>query len=89
VQVTRYTSTLAATRLSRQGLHLPQSTGRWATQGSRSTTNECDCALVLMDVHMPVLDGFQTVEAIRKRKELAHLPVMFLTTSARRSTRSS
>jgi signal transduction histidine kinase len=41
--------------------------------------NECDCALVLMDVHMPVLDGFQTVEAIRKRKELAHLPVMFLT----------
>ena len=38
-----------------------------------------DCALVLMDVHMPVLDGFQTVEAIRKRRELAHLPVMFLT----------
>jgi signal transduction histidine kinase len=38
-----------------------------------------DCALVLMDVHMPVLDGFQTVEAIRKRQQLAHLPVMFLT----------
>jgi signal transduction histidine kinase len=38
-----------------------------------------DCALVLMDVHMPVLDGFQTVEAIRQRHQLAHLPVMFLT----------
>ena len=38
-----------------------------------------DCALVLMDVHMPILDGFQTVEAIRKRNELRHLPVMFLT----------
>jgi len=38
-----------------------------------------DCALVLMDVHMPILDGFQTVEAIRRRRELAHLPVMFLT----------
>lgn len=41
--------------------------------------NEQDCALVLMDVHMPILDGFQTVEAIRKRNELRHLPVMFLT----------
>lgn len=40
---------------------------------------ENPCALVLMDVHMPVLDGFQTVEAIRKRQELQHLPVMFLT----------
>src|SRR5436853_287159 len=40
---------------------------------------EKPCALVLMDVHMPVLDGFQTVEAIRKRRELQHLPVMFLT----------
>src|SRR5262249_40175850 len=38
-----------------------------------------DYALVLMDAHMPILDGFQTVEAIRKRKELQHLPVMFLT----------
>jgi signal transduction histidine kinase len=37
------------------------------------------CALVLMDVHMPVLDGYQTVEAIRKRQQLRHLPVMFLT----------
>lgn len=35
--------------------------------------------LVLMDVHMPTLDGFSTVEAIRKRSELKHLPVMFLT----------
>ena len=41
--------------------------------------SERDFALVLMDVHMPVLDGFQTVEAIRKRNELKHLPVMFLT----------
>src|SRR5688572_29617510 len=40
---------------------------------------EAPCALVLMDVHMPVLDGFKTVEAIRKRDALKHLPVMFLT----------
>lgn len=36
-------------------------------------------ALVLMDVHMPVFDGYQTVESIRKRDELRHLPVMFVT----------
>jgi signal transduction histidine kinase len=36
-------------------------------------------ALVLMDVHMPVLDGYQTVEAIRERDELRHLPVVFVT----------
>ncbi|HUQ06808.1 MAG TPA: hybrid sensor histidine kinase/response regulator [Kofleriaceae bacterium] len=38
-----------------------------------------DCALVLMDVHMPLLDGYQTVEVIRNRQHLRHLPVMFLT----------
>lgn len=38
-----------------------------------------DCALILMDVHMPVLDGYQTVELIRKRQQLRHLPIMFLT----------
>jgi signal transduction histidine kinase len=38
-----------------------------------------DCALVLMDVHMPVLDGYQTVEIIRQRPHLRHLPIMFLT----------
>src|SRR5438552_8281362 len=41
--------------------------------------SEGDFALVLMDVAMPVLDGFQTVEVIRKRNELRHMPVMFLT----------
>ncbi|KAB2897292.1 MAG: response regulator [Kofleriaceae bacterium] len=38
-----------------------------------------DCALVLMDAHMPVLDGYETVETLRRRAELRHLPVMFLT----------
>lgn len=40
---------------------------------------EQDCGLVLMDVHMPALDGFQTVEVIRQRQQLAHMPVMFIT----------
>jgi signal transduction histidine kinase len=36
-------------------------------------------ALVLMDVHMPILDGFDTVERMRKSTQLRDLPVLFLT----------
>ena len=42
-----------------------------------------DFALVLMDVQMPGLDGFQTVEAIRSREELKHIPVIFVTARSR------
>jgi signal transduction histidine kinase len=38
-----------------------------------------DFALVLMDVAMPMLNGFQTVEIIRLRERLRHLPIMFVT----------
>lgn len=35
--------------------------------------------LVLMDVCMPLLDGFQTAEMIRSQESLRWLPIMFLT----------
>lgn len=35
--------------------------------------------LVLLDVSMPVMDGFATLEALRARPELAHLPVIMVT----------
>ena len=34
--------------------------------------------LVLLDVMMPVMDGFSALEAIRAHKELAHLPVIMV-----------
>lgn len=35
--------------------------------------------LILLDITMPVMDGFQTLEAIRKEKKYSDIPVLFLT----------
>jgi two-component system, sensor histidine kinase and response regulator len=36
-------------------------------------------ALVLLDVNMPGIDGFETAQLIRKRKSLEHMPIIFVT----------
>lgn len=36
-------------------------------------------AVVLLDVNMPVMDGFETAALIRGRKKLAHTPIIFVT----------
>ncbi len=38
-----------------------------------------DFALILMDVAMPDLDGYETVELIRRRERSRHTPIIFLT----------
>jgi CheY-like chemotaxis protein len=45
--------------------------------------------LLLLDVHMPELDGFQVIQAIREREqsEGGHLPVIALTARARQEDR--
>jgi PAS domain S-box-containing protein len=45
--------------------------------------------LMLLDVHMPGCDGFQVIEALRRREQAAggHLPVIALTARAMRSDR--
>ena len=35
--------------------------------------------LVLLDVHMPGMDGFETMEAMKERPDMAGIPVIFLT----------
>src|SRR5438876_1148218 len=42
-----------------------------------------DFALILMDVKMPDMDGFETAELIRQRKRCQHTPIIFLTASER------
>lgn len=36
-------------------------------------------AVILLDVNMPGMDGFETASMIRKRKRCAHMPIIFLT----------
>ena len=52
-----------------------------------SLTSDFD--LLLLDLHMPELDGFQVVQAIREREQVTggHLPVIALTVRSRKEDR--
>jgi len=43
--------------------------------------HEQDFAMILIDVQMPEMDGFETVELIREIETLKYLPIIFLTAS--------
>src|ERR1041384_1087656 len=38
-----------------------------------------DFALIILDVDMPVIDGFETAALIRAREKSRHTPIIFLT----------
>jgi PAS domain S-box-containing protein len=38
-----------------------------------------DFAVILLDINMPVMDGFETAALIRQRKSSAHIPIIFIT----------
>jgi signal transduction histidine kinase len=38
-----------------------------------------DFAVILLDVNMPGIDGFETAQLIRQRRSSAHVPIIFLT----------
>jgi CheY-like chemotaxis protein len=47
---------------------------------------ESEVDVVLVDVHMPVMDGFAVCEAIKKNSSLRHLTVVMMTACPTRET---
>lgn len=48
-------------------------------QALKILLNEFDFALILMDVKMPNLNGFETAAMIYEREKLRHIPIIFIT----------
>jgi len=48
-------------------------------QALKILLNEFDFAMILMDVQMPNLNGFETASLIYEREKLKHIPIIFIT----------
>jgi CheY-like chemotaxis protein len=71
--------------LERRGMHVKTATtGREAIDLIESTP---DLAIVLMDIMMPEMDGYQTIGAIREKPPLRRLPIIALTAKAMKGDR--
>jgi len=71
--------------LERHGMNvLTAQTGREAISLLDSTP---DVAVVLMDVMMPEMDGFQTIQVIRRDQSFRRLPIVALTAKAMKGDR--
>jgi CheY-like chemotaxis protein len=71
--------------LETRGMHVLTATnGREAIELVESTPN---VAIVLMDIMMPGMDGYQTIEAIRQLPSFRRLPIIALTAKAMKGDR--
>jgi CheY-like chemotaxis protein/signal transduction histidine kinase/HAMP domain-containing protein len=71
--------------LERRGMKvLTATTGREAIEILESTS---DVAIVLMDIMMPEMDGYQTMEVIRNNAAFRRLPIIALTAKAMKGDR--
>jgi CheY-like chemotaxis protein len=71
--------------LERRGMNvLTASTGSEATQVLHATPG---ISIVLMDIMMPEMDGYQTMQQIRENPELRRLPIIALTAKAMKGDR--
>src|SRR5271165_496546 len=62
-------------------LHVPGQSVVTARSGREALRRllERDYAVILLDVNMPDMDGFETAALIRKRKQSADTPIIFIT----------
>jgi HAMP domain-containing protein/CheY-like chemotaxis protein/signal transduction histidine kinase len=74
-----------ASALERRGMNvLTATTGREAIELIEQTPS---LAIVLMDIMMPEMDGYQTIETIRQNKDYRRLPIIALTAKAMKGDR--
>jgi PAS domain S-box-containing protein len=65
------------TILERQGYEFVKANS--GKQALQALLKETDFALILMDVAMPNLNGFDTASLIYEREKLRHIPIIFIT----------
>jgi hypothetical protein len=71
--------------LERRGMHvLAATTGNEAISLISATP---DLAIVLMDIMMPQMDGYRTIEVIRENPSFRRLPIIALTAKAMKGDR--
>ena len=71
--------------LERRGMNVvTATTGRRRSRACKSTP---DVAIVLMDIMMPEMDGYQTMQAIREEAKWRRLPIIALTAKAMKGDR--
>ena len=63
---------------------LTATTGNEAIDSLEATP---DVAIVLMDIMMPEMDGYETIQAIREKPEFRRLPIIALTAKAMKGDR--
>lgn len=70
-----FLSAMRAT-LQKTGAHILE-----ATSGSEALRQALchECALILLDVHMPGMDGFETARLLRSAARTRHIPILFIT----------
>lgn len=55
-------------------------------QEALAVAHKFDFALILMDVQMPCMDGFETASLILDHPKTCHIPIIFITAFARDET---
>jgi signal transduction histidine kinase len=63
--------------LAGEGYHFAEASS--GKEALRILLKRQDFAIILMDVQMPLMDGFETAEMIRQSDRLKHVPIIFLT----------
>lgn len=63
--------------LSRDGYSFAKATS--GKDALKILLKEQDFSLILLDVKMPIMDGYETAEIIYQREKLRHIPIIFIT----------